>query len=155
MDNSAMNLGEKIRFLRAEKNMTQSELASVVFVSVTLVSKWENGARRPDYPTLQRLAKALSVDINLIFDKENSVIAELSECAPPDIEIPPEALTGLIEKFTEKLKEKDRLIFLQKYYYLKSNSDIATLIGKGENHVRARLSRIRKKLKKYIEENVK
>lgn len=38
-----MELSEKLQELRKEKGLTQEELAEVLFVSRTAISKWESG----------------------------------------------------------------------------------------------------------------
>ncbi|HIU00572.1 MAG TPA: helix-turn-helix transcriptional regulator [Candidatus Coproplasma excrementavium] len=38
-----MELSEKLTKLRKEKGLTQEELAQMVYVTRTAVSKWENG----------------------------------------------------------------------------------------------------------------
>ncbi|MBR3020241.1 MAG: helix-turn-helix transcriptional regulator [Clostridia bacterium] len=44
-----MDFGKKIADARMAANMTQQELAEKLFVSRELISKWENGLRRPNY----------------------------------------------------------------------------------------------------------
>ncbi|MBQ1847593.1 MAG: helix-turn-helix transcriptional regulator, partial [Clostridia bacterium] len=44
-----MDIGKSIAKLRLSRGITQEELANRLFVSRDLVSKWETGARRPDY----------------------------------------------------------------------------------------------------------
>ncbi len=51
-----MELKERLKELRTAANMTQSELANQIFVSRTLVSKWESGDRYPNKDSLARLA---------------------------------------------------------------------------------------------------
>ncbi len=51
-----MELREKLKELRTTANLTQEELANRVFVSRTLVSKWESGDRYPSKENLARLA---------------------------------------------------------------------------------------------------
>ena len=38
-----MSIGEKIRLLRMEKNLTQEQLAAAFDISVSAVSQWESG----------------------------------------------------------------------------------------------------------------
>ncbi len=52
-----------IKELRTEKRLTQKELASLLKVSPTAVSKWENGRNLPDISVLEPLAEALGVSI--------------------------------------------------------------------------------------------
>ena len=43
-----LNVGDKIRCLRHEKDITQEEFAVVLGVSCQSVSRWENGICYPD-----------------------------------------------------------------------------------------------------------
>ena len=51
-----MELKDKLKELRANANLTQEDLANKIFVSRTLVSKWESGDRYPSKDNLARLA---------------------------------------------------------------------------------------------------
>ena len=51
-----MELKEKLKELRVKTNLTQEDLANQIFVSRTLVSKWETGDRYPSKDNLARLA---------------------------------------------------------------------------------------------------
>ena len=51
-----MELKDKLKELRSNANLTQEELASRIFVSRTLVSKWESGDRYPSKDSLARLS---------------------------------------------------------------------------------------------------
>ena len=57
----AEKTGKLIRELRTEKKLTQQELASLLKVSPTAVSKWENGRSLPDISMLEPLVKVLEV----------------------------------------------------------------------------------------------
>ena len=63
-------------------------------------------------------------------------------------------LTALIDSFLSGLCESEADMFVQRYYFLDGIADIAARFGLKENHVRTTLSRTRKKLKKYIRENI-
>lgn len=51
-----MELKDKLKELRTKANLTQEDLANQIFVSRTLVSKWESGDRYPSKDNLARLA---------------------------------------------------------------------------------------------------
>ena len=53
--------GDFLREKRTEKNLTQKELAKILFVSESAVSKWEKNVARPDIALLPILAEALGV----------------------------------------------------------------------------------------------
>lgn len=57
-----MELKDKLKELRGKANLTQEELANqMIYVSRTLVSKWESGDRYPSRDSLARLAILFSV----------------------------------------------------------------------------------------------
>lgn len=58
---------ETLRNLRTKKGLSQNQLASLMFVNKTTISKWENGIHLPDAAMITRLAKALDVDIGTLF----------------------------------------------------------------------------------------
>ncbi|MDR0906324.1 MAG: helix-turn-helix domain-containing protein [Oscillospiraceae bacterium] len=54
-------IGQKIRALRRERDLTQEELAELLGVSVQAVSKWETGGGMPDISQLPPLASVFGV----------------------------------------------------------------------------------------------
>ncbi len=53
--------GDFLKDRRKEKNLTQKDLAAILFVSESAVSKWEKGVARPDISLLPKLAETLGV----------------------------------------------------------------------------------------------
>jgi len=62
-------IGNKIAKARKEMNMSQAQLAQLLFISPQAVGKWERGESIPDIITFNRLAEILGVDLN--FFSEN------------------------------------------------------------------------------------
>ena len=148
-----MDIGKTIAELRTASNMSQQALADSLFVSRDLVSKWENGARRPDYPTIERIAEVFDVRPDDILKKDEYLFEELAECIPADVEISEEKLTDILNVFLKKLRPGESDIFILRYYHLKSAAEVASAYGIKENHVRSSLSKTRKKLKKFVKES--
>ena len=72
-----MELNEKLQALRAKRNITQQELADVLFVSRTAVSKWESGRGYPNIESLRAIAKFYSITLDeLLSSDELLSIAE-------------------------------------------------------------------------------
>ncbi len=68
-----LSFSEKIRKRRKEMNLTQTELAKILFVTKQAVSKWENGKGYPDTITLTKLANVLDISLdNLLTNKRNT-----------------------------------------------------------------------------------
>ena len=59
---------EPLRRLRTEKGISQSQLGKQLFVNHSTVARWENGSRLPDASMILRLADALGVDANTLFN---------------------------------------------------------------------------------------
>ncbi len=62
----AQKTGKLIRELRLKRNMTQQDLAGMLHVSPTAVSKWENGHSLPDISLLEPLAETLGVSVSCL-----------------------------------------------------------------------------------------
>lgn len=61
-----MKINEIIRSKRAEKNMTQEDVAKALGVSTAAVSKWESARSIPDITILPPLARLLETDLNTL-----------------------------------------------------------------------------------------
>ena len=59
-------VGQNIRRFRKEKNLTQSELAELIGVSVQAVSKWETDTGMPDISQIVPLARVLDVSTDCL-----------------------------------------------------------------------------------------
>ena len=62
-----MLIGEKIRLLRKNKNITQTQLAEALSVSSQTVSKWENHLSAPDISVLPVIARFFGVTMDELF----------------------------------------------------------------------------------------
>ena len=72
-----MEFNEKLQELRKQKEFTQEELAELLFVSRTAVSKWESGRGYPNIDSLKAISKLFSVTIDeLLSGNELLSIAE-------------------------------------------------------------------------------
>ena len=60
----SMEFHEKLQELRKKKGLTQEELAQILYVSRTAVSKWESGRGYPSIDSLKALAKFFSVTVD-------------------------------------------------------------------------------------------
>ena len=59
-----MEFHEKLQELRKQKGLTQEELAELLYVSRTAVSKWESGRGYPNIDSLKAIAAFFSVTID-------------------------------------------------------------------------------------------
>lgn len=81
---------------------------------------------------------------------------ELESClsSPETIEseIALKELTHIIENFLDSLSTENRVIFLRRYWFSDTYSDIAARVGMTEKNVSVRLTRIRENLRNYLKE---
>lgn len=63
-----IKLGEKIKSLRKQKNISQEVLAQVLGVTFQAVSKWETGAAMPDVAMIPAIARFFEVSTDELFD---------------------------------------------------------------------------------------
>ncbi len=73
-----VQVGNKIAKYRKQKNMTQDELAEILFVTRQALSKWENGTSVPSTDTLLNLCKVFNVSFEeiLCLDEEIEIDEE-------------------------------------------------------------------------------
>lgn len=66
---------DKIKKLRLSKNLTQDQLAKLIYVSRSAVAKWEQNRGFPNIDALQRISKIFEVSIDgLLSDKELKIL---------------------------------------------------------------------------------
>lgn len=147
-----MTISKAIADLRIGRNITQEDLATALFVSRDLVSKWETGSRRPDWQMIEKIAEYFNVPPDEIVDKNEFVFKELEKCLPNNSKLSSTELVNVLNSFLYAIDENEADIFIQRYYFLESIAEIAASFDMKENHLRSVLSRTRKKLKKFIRE---
>ena len=78
------------------------------------------------------------------------LLDELAECVAgsesPETELLRKELTASLNRFLRKLPEKDRTVFLLRYYYAGTKEDIARKTGLSSNQVKYILQKVRKQL---------
>jgi len=143
-----MQTGHKIAEIRIKAGLTQEQLAEKLFVTRTMVSKWEREICLPDYNTVEKIAEVLSVSPDEIISRKEAVINELYDLLA-DTET--SDLMDELNRFLSTLNDRDRSIFVRRYYFLEDSSTIADNYHIKDSLVRTVLMRTRKKLKKYLE----
>lgn len=96
----AVTLGTFVARVRAERGLTQRQLAERLYVSDKTVSKWERGLSLPSVPLLVPLAKALGLSISELMSCEEAPHGESVERTKADrliaasLDLSGAALTG-------------------------------------------------------------
>ena len=68
-----LNIGENIKKLRKEKDITQEDLSEILGVSFQSVSRWENGTCYPDMELLPVLADFFKVTVDKLLGVDESI----------------------------------------------------------------------------------
>lgn len=63
-------LGDFIKELRTQENLSQTELAEILKVAQTLVSKWERNVCEPAFEMQQKIFALFDVDLYYIYGLE-------------------------------------------------------------------------------------
>jgi len=72
-----VEFNEKLQELRKNRGLTQEELAEILYVSRTAISKWESGRGYPNIESLKDISKFFSVSIDDLLSGEKLIsIAE-------------------------------------------------------------------------------
>ena len=71
-------MSETLRSLRAQKSMTQQELADKTGLSRSRINNYEQGIREPDFRTAEILADFFNVDLDMLYSGSSSPVS-LSE----------------------------------------------------------------------------
>lgn len=103
--------------------------------------------------SVKRYYKKKAMKRNSTYDVAMEEIdACLSSANTVEDEVETKELAHIIEGFLETLSSENRVIFLQRYWFSDTYSDIAKKVGISEKSVSVRLARIRKKLREYLVE---
>ena len=72
-------LGEKIKLYREKKNMTQNEIAEILGVKATTVSKYEAGTLEPNIESIKKLSETFGITIDeLLKDEDDFDISKIN-----------------------------------------------------------------------------
>ena len=69
----SMTFSEKLKKLRREKGITQNELADAIFISRSMIAKYESGLAYPTRENAEKLAIFFDVELSDLFTKDENV----------------------------------------------------------------------------------
>ncbi len=130
----------------------------------TYLAAWQSmPSERPVYlgAFLSRIIRSLSIDrYRARHSKKRGGVAalceELTDCIPDTMSVETEydnsRLADTLNRFVESLDEERRYIFIRRYYYSDAIDTIADKLGSGVGRIKTILHRLRKELKKILEE---
>lgn len=101
--------------------------------------------------SIKRYHSNTSMKRNSFYD---AALDELENCIPSgktvETELSAKKLAKIIDDFLDTLDKENRVMFVRRYWYSDSISDIAKRFHMSNNNVSVRLSRTRQKLKNYL-----
>ncbi len=102
--------------------------------------------------SIKRYHKNSAIKRNSYYDVALSELENsLSDIESVEEKYEVKELAEAINTFLDKIDQKNKRIFVRRYYFADSIEEIAQKFSLSENNVSVRLYRIRKKLKKYLE----
>ena len=115
-----ISIGKTIKKLRAEKRVTQEELAKYLNITFQSVSKWETEAATPDTALLPKIAIFFGVSIDDLFsvgdinhfERVDKILADTENMSESSFLYAKRYLTGLLEENSENTEALQRLIQL-------------------------------------------
>ena len=75
-------MGEKLKALRLEKNLTQKQVADRIGLAISAISSYESGIRYPSYDALIKLARIFHVSTDYLIgmtDTRNIDVSGLND----------------------------------------------------------------------------
>lgn len=79
-----VEIGEKLRRLRKQKNLTQKQLASLIGVQNSIISFYELGDRIPSPEIIIKLASVLHVSTDYLLGLEKKESVDISDLTDND-----------------------------------------------------------------------
>lgn len=100
-----VRLSDRLKQLRQEKHLRQSQVAALVNVTKSAVSSWESDIRQPPYSTLIRLADIYHVSTDYLLGRTDDRSLDLSGLTAAEVAL----VTELVASMTEKNRRMEEL----------------------------------------------
>lgn len=78
-------LGDNIKNIRKSKKITRENLSLELGISVHTLSKYEQGQREPNIEMLNKIAKALDINVSDLISRKENVEISLSQISTKDL----------------------------------------------------------------------
>ena len=137
-----VNIGKRIRTARQKVGMSQEELAQLIGVTKSTISKYEKGAREPRYDQLQRIADTLNVPIHELFDGSTMDADGTLHIWPAPQNASDELPAQELEALLEKLQNGEPLLL--------SPDELAKLKSTPKEQIAAALDEVGQEEQKHI-----
>ena len=97
-----VNMGEKLKSLRIEKNLTQKQVADRIGLAISAVSSYESGTRYPSYDVLVKLARIFHVSTDYLLGMTNTRNIDVTGLRDNEIE--------LVSQLVDMLRNKNNSV---------------------------------------------
>ncbi len=118
-------IGEIIKQIRRDNNLTQQKLGDMLGVTYQAVSKWENGKNIPDIATLKLISEKFGVDLNELLTGNKTENVSKTKKIPKKYILIPFLIVFIIVLTYVALKSKSSYEFIN----LKSNNENFEVTG--------------------------
>ena len=110
-----MNFGSRLKYLRASKGLSQTELGVIFNKSANNISQYETGKREPDLETLKNMSNFFDVSADYLLCKTNTKKKSSNQRTNNEniLDLDFDVLTDeeVDDTFTSYLKKQNRVMF--------------------------------------------
>ncbi|WP_310559147.1 helix-turn-helix transcriptional regulator [Flavobacterium sp.] len=105
-----MEIGKKLRTLRAEKGFTQEKIADLLKIPQATYSNLENNKGKLDLKLIEKIASVYEIDVLDILSDEKFVFNQKNKKGDNNGLVINQLSEKLIEQYEIRLREKDEII---------------------------------------------
>ena len=95
-----LNIADKIRLLREQRGLTQTDLAKMLGISRSAVNSWEMSLSLPSLTNIVELAKIFHVSTDFFFFLSDKFLLDITDLSSDEKEI----VTKMVACFLKKRK---------------------------------------------------
>lgn len=103
-------ISEKIINYRKENNLTQKQLANILNVNQTMISKLESGKYNPTFKVIYNISRKLENSCNMFIDILDNIKDRLSKMYMKEYQVELKSTNNITSKYTFKPIENTNLI---------------------------------------------
>lgn len=94
-----VDMGSKLKVLRTENGLTQTQVAKRLGVAVSAVSSYESGARYPSYSVLIKLSRMYHVTTDFLLGVKSNEMLDISDLSEDDKAVVKATVAALRSKY--------------------------------------------------------
>lgn len=114
-------ISEKIINYRKENNLTQKELAKILNVNQTMISKLESGRYNPTFKVIYNISRKLESSSNMFIDILDNIKTKLNKMRVKEYSLEVEAKDSIIKNYSFNRVENTNLIEIKYDNYVGGN----------------------------------